>query len=154
MSITDGQWILDMNIFRSGIRPAVNTGLSVTRVGGVGHNKTQKDIAARTLKLLAEYRQAEEYSRFGSEMTPESKTVLEKGKNIFSLLTQSPSEIYGVVQQQLLLDVVLSQQTGEKIDVITLKSLANEYAAKVKDEDDFEKTSKELKGKVLVVDKK
>lgn len=154
MSITDGQWILDMNIFRSGIRPAVNIGLSVTRVGGVGHSKNQKDIAARTLKLLAEYRQAEEFSRFGSEMTPDAKTVLEKGKNIYSLLTQNPSEVYGVMHQQLLLDVVLNQQTDEQIDVTVLKNLAGEHVEKVKKEDDFAKVRDELKGKVLAGVKK
>ncbi len=56
MSITDGQWILDMETFRSGIRPALNIGLSVTRAGGVGHNKRQKAFAAQTLKTLAAFR--------------------------------------------------------------------------------------------------
>jgi F-type H+-transporting ATPase subunit alpha len=154
MSITDGQWILDMNVFRSGIRPAVNIGLSVTRVGGVGHNKNQQDIAAKTLKLLAEYRQAEEFSRFGSELTSESKSTLKKGKNIFSILTQSPAEIYGVVEQQLMLDIVLGQQTGEKIDVTNLKNLAGEFSAKISKDSDYESVREKLKRKVLVENKK
>ncbi len=154
MSITDGQWILDMNIFRSGIRPAVNIGLSVTRVGGVGHNKNQKDLAARTLKLLAEYRQAEEFSRFGSELTQETKTVLDKGRDIYSLLTQSPAEIYNVIEQQLLMDVVLNQQSEEKIDVVNLKNLVREYSPKVKKDDDYKKVRDELKSKVIAAVKK
>ncbi|HYF96585.1 MAG TPA: sodium-transporting two-sector ATPase [Patescibacteria group bacterium] len=149
MSITDGQWILDMNVFRSGIRPAVNIGLSVTRVGGVGHNKRQKDLAAKTLKLLAEYRQADEFSRFGSELTDDSKTLLEKGKNIFSLLTQNPADVYGLMSQQLMLDIVLSQQSGERVDVTNLKNQANEFSPKVTKEEDYEKVRTELREKVI-----
>ena len=92
MSITDGQWILDMEIFRSGIRPAVSMGLSVTRAGGIGHNKRQKALAAQTLKILADYRQAEEFSHFGSELVAESKRALLTGKRIFQVLTQGPPE--------------------------------------------------------------
>lgn len=149
MSITDGQWILDMNIFRSGVRPAINTGLSVTRVGGVGHNKKQKDFAAKTLKLLAEYRQAEEFSHFGSELTPESKDVLKKGKDIFSLLTQKPTAIHNLMSQQLILDIVLNQRTDEKIDITSLKTLAAESSSKVEKDSDYEKIRDELKKKVL-----
>ncbi|HSX15491.1 MAG TPA: sodium-transporting two-sector ATPase, partial [Candidatus Saccharimonadales bacterium] len=72
MSMTDGQWILDMNVFKDTMRPAVSTGLSVTRVGGVGQNKRQKGLAAALNKTLAGYRVAEEYAHFGTELSPEA----------------------------------------------------------------------------------
>jgi F-type H+-transporting ATPase subunit alpha len=150
MSITDGQWILDMDLFRSGIRPAVNTGLSVTRVGGVGHNKRQKALAAQTLKLLAEYRQAEEFSHFGSELALESKTVLEKGKNVFVVLNQGPTDIYSLYSQQLMLDIVLNAAEGEKIDTEALKNNVHEYAPKITKDEDFDQVRDELKAKSLV----
>ena len=108
MSITDGQWILDMDTFRAGIRPAVSMGLSVTRAGGVGHNKRQKDLAAKTLKILADYRQAEEFSHFGSELAVEAKRALATGKRIFEILTQSPSDTFSLMAQQLMIDIVLN----------------------------------------------
>lgn len=150
MSITDGQWILDMDVFRSGIRPAINIGLSVTRVGGVGHNKRQKTLASQTLKLLAEYREGEEFSHFGSELSPEAKIALEKGKNVFSLITQSPTDIYNVMSQQLMLDIVLNAKEDEKIDVGTLKNLVLEYAPKVTKEEEYDKMRDELKAKSLI----
>lgn len=150
MSITDGQWILDMDIFRSGIRPAVNIGLSVTRVGGVGHNKRQKHIASSIMKILAEYRQAEEFSHFGSELALESKAVLEKGKNIFTLLGQGPTDVYSLMAQQLMLDIVIDGEVNEKIDLAKLKSLVVEYSTKVKKDEDYDKVKTELKSKVLI----
>jgi len=154
MSITDGQWILDMDVFRSGVRPAVNIGLSVTRVGGVGHNKRQKALAAQTLKTLAEYRQAEEFSHFGSELALQSKAVLEKGKNIFTVLTQSPTDIYKVMSQQLMLDIVLNQADTEALDVSNLKTLVSEHAAKVTKDEEYDAVRDELKKKCLVELKK
>ncbi|MEX2014555.1 MAG: sodium-transporting two-sector ATPase [Candidatus Saccharimonadales bacterium] len=149
MSITDGQWILDMDVFRTGIRPAINIGLSVTRVGGVGHNKRQKALASQTLKMLAEYREGEEFSHFGSELSAESKIALEKGKNVFSLITQSPTDIYNVMSQQLMLDVVLNAKEGEKIDVSNLKNFVLEYAAKITKDEEYDKIRDELKSKSL-----
>lgn len=150
MSITDGQWILDMDVFRSGIRPAVNIGLSVTRVGGVGHNKRQKHIAASIMKILAEYRQAEEFSHFGSELALESKAVLERGKNIFSILGQGPTDVYSLMAQQLMLDIVIEADANEKVDIAKLKSMVIEYAGKIKKDEDYEKVRNDLKSKVLV----
>ncbi|MCA9332639.1 sodium-transporting two-sector ATPase [Candidatus Saccharibacteria bacterium] len=145
MSITDGQWILDMDIFRNGIRPAVNMGLSVTRVGGVGHNKRQKSLAAQTLKTLADYRQAEEFSHFGSELALESKKALETGKRIFELLTQSPSDTYSLLSQQLMMDVILNLEDGAVLDINTMKLKVKEYADKIENDDQFEKVRDELK---------
>lgn len=135
MSITDGQWILDMDIFRDGIRPALSTGLSVTRVGGVGHNKRQHEIAGRVMKTLGSYRQALEFSRFGSELAIEAKRDLETGKRIFELITQTPHETFSLLAQQLMFEVILDLEAGELLDMPTLKSISNEYADKVNEDD-------------------
>jgi hypothetical protein len=139
MSITDGQWILDMDIFRNGIRPALNIGLSVTRAGGVGHNKRQKDLAAQTLKMLASYRQAEEFSHFGSELGAEAKHALATGKRVFELLTQAPGQTFSLMAQQLMLDIVLNLEEGATLDINALKLNANDFATKVNGDDDYQR---------------
>lgn len=149
MSITDGQWILDMEIFRNGIRPAFNIGLSVTRAGGVGHNKRQKDLAAQTLKILADYRQAEEFSHFGSELGPEAKHALETGKRIFQILTQSPSETFSLMAQQLMLDLVLNLKDGQELDIAALKLNSNEFGSKITKDEEYDKVRDELIAKVV-----
>lgn len=154
MSITDGQWILDMDIFRNGIRPAINMGLSVTRVGGVGHNKRQKGLAAQTLKTLADYRQAEEFSHFGSELALESKRALETGKRIFEALTQSPTDTYSLMSQQLMMDIILNLEDGGTLDISALKLKVAEYAAKIENDEQFDKVRDELKAAIKVELKK
>ncbi len=139
MSITDGQWILDMDVFRDGVRPALSMGLSVTRVGGVGQNGRQKKLAAQTLKVLAAYRQAEEFSHFGSELGPEAKRTLATGKRIFELLTQAPGNTYSLMAQQLMLDVVLNLEEGATLDINGLKTSANEFGAKVTSDAEYKK---------------
>lgn len=149
MSITDGQWILDMEIFRSGIRPAVSMGLSVTRAGGVGHNKRQKDFASRTLKTLADYRQAEEFSHFGSELAAEAKRALVTGKNVFELLTQSPGDTFSLMAQQLMFDIILGLEDGQTIQIDQLKKKANEAAAKVTKDEEFDAVRDKLKAECI-----
>ena len=144
MSITDGQWILDMGIFRQGIRPALNIGLSVTRIGGVGHNKRQKAQAAQTLKTLADYRHAEEFSHFGSELALEAKRALETGKRLFELMTQSPTDTFSFMAQQLMMDIVLNLADGLQLDISTLKLRAPEAATKITSDDLYDKVRDEL----------
>jgi F-type H+-transporting ATPase subunit alpha len=150
MSITDGQWILDMGIFRNGIRPALNTGLSVTRAGGVGHNKRQKGHAATILKTLADYRQAEEFSHFGSELALEAKRALVTGKRIFEVMTQSPTDTYSLISQQLMFDIVLNMEDGVEIDINALKLHVAEFAKQVTGDDVFDSVRDQLKAKCLV----
>ena len=145
MSITDGQWILDMEIFRAGVRPALSVGLSVTRAGGVGHNKRQKDIASRTLKLLADYRQAEEFAHFGSELAIESKRALVTGKRLFELMTQGPGDVYSLAAQQLMFEIVLNLNENEDLNMQALRLKAKESAAKNKENKDFDTALAQLK---------
>jgi len=150
MSITDGQWILDMEMFRSGIRPSVSMGLSVTRAGGVGHNKRQKDFAAKTLKTLADFRQAEEFSHFGSELAVEAKRALNTGKRVFEMLTQGPGDTYSLTAQQLMFDLVLNLGEGEELNMEVMKQKANEMAAQITSDDQYDAVRDQFKALCLV----
>lgn len=150
MSITDGQWILDMDTFRSGVRPAISVGLSVTRTGGIGHSKRQKELAAKTLKILADYRQADEFSHFGAELAVEARQVLASGKRILKIVTQSPSETFSLMSQQLMFDIVLNLRANEDLDISLLKANAAEFAGKVRKDEDFDGARDELKAKCLI----
>ncbi len=147
MSITDGQWVLDMNNFKKSIRPALNIGLSVTRVGGIAHNKHQKSLAVQALKVLADYRQAEEFSHFGSELALQTKKSLETGKKVLGILTQGPTVTYSLITQQLMLDVVLSAEDPLLIDISSLRLNVDQYAKRATDEGKYNKAKEELAAK-------
>jgi len=88
ISITDGQIFLESNLFNAGIRPAINVGISVSRVGGNAQIKSMKKIAG-TLKLdQAEYRELEAFSKFGSDLDAATKAVLDKGARNVEILKQ------------------------------------------------------------------
>jgi F-type H+-transporting ATPase subunit alpha len=88
ISITDGQIFLESNLFNSGIRPAINVGISVSRVGGNAQIKPMKKVAG-TLKLdQAQYRELEAFSKFGSDLDAATKAVLDKGARNVEILKQ------------------------------------------------------------------
>lgn len=149
MSITDGQWILDMEIFRNGLRPAMNVGLSVTRVGGVGHNKRQKNIGATVMKMLAEYRQALEFSRFGSELALEAQNTLKIGNLINQLMIQKPGEYATLTAQQLMFDIVLSLKDGETLNMTDMKTRANQVAEEVSSDDKYDAVLNKFRSEVV-----
>lgn len=150
MSITDGQFIMDMNLFRDGVRPPVSTGLSVSRVGSIGHNARQKSLNQRIFKLLGAYQQAAEFSHFGSELALEAKHDLETGKRLREAFTQGPGETYSLMAQQLIFETILGLEDGAVIDIPKLKQLAAKMAKEVKDDASFEKIQKEVQKNSLI----
>lgn len=144
MSITDGQIIFDLEIFRKGIRPAVNAGLSVSRVGGQAQTTRQKKLSATLFKTLARYKQSEELSHFSSQLSKETMADLTLGKYIYEALQQSPDERYSLVEQQLLLETILLSAGTAVLDVAALKQSVKKIAAKISAEKDFDRLTAEL----------
>ena len=99
ISITDGQIFLETNLFNAGIRPAINVGISVSRVGGNAQIKSMKKVAG-TLKLdQAQYRELEAFSKFGSDLDAATQSVLEKGKRNVEVLKQAQYSPLSVEKQ-------------------------------------------------------
>jgi F-type H+-transporting ATPase subunit alpha len=99
ISITDGQIFLESNLFNSGVRPAINVGISVSRVGGSAQIKSMKKVAG-TLKLdQAQYRELEAFAKFGSDLDAATKSVLEKGARNVEILKQRENSPLRVEEQ-------------------------------------------------------
>ena len=145
MSITDGQWILDMDLFRDTKRPAISVGLSVSRVGGRGQIPLQRKQADLVFKSLTAYKTAAEFARFGSELSATAKADLSRGERLYKLLNQIPGERYNVRAQTLMIDIVLNLAEGETLDMAALKANAIKLAPKVKQDSDFDSVRDELK---------
>lgn len=103
ISITDGQIFLQSDLFFSGVRPAINAGLSVSRVGGSAQIKAMKKVAG-TLRLdLASYRELESFAQFGSDLDPQTKAKLERGKRTVEVLKQDENKPLTVDKQVVIL---------------------------------------------------
>jgi F-type H+-transporting ATPase subunit alpha len=99
ISITDGQIFLEANLFNSGVRPAINVGISVSRVGGNAQIKSMKKVAG-TLKLdQAQYRELEAFAKFGSDLDAATKAVLDKGSRNVEILKQGQYSPFRVEEQ-------------------------------------------------------
>jgi F-type H+/Na+-transporting ATPase subunit alpha len=99
ISITDGQIFLETDLFNSGVRPAINVGISVSRVGGNAQIKAMKTVAGRLRLDLAQFRELEAFSAFGSDLDKASKAQLERGQRLVELLKQPQYSPFPVEQQ-------------------------------------------------------
>jgi len=135
ISITDGQIFLDVAMFNSGVRPAINTGLSVSRVGGAAQTKIIKKLAGGLRIAAAQYRELEAFSQFASDLDEATRKQLERGQRIYEMLKQaqyrpmSVAEIafsWFIVEKGYLDDVELKQVTS--FESALLSYLNDEHA--------------------------
>ena len=116
ISITDGQIYLETDLFYSGVRPAINVGLSVSRVGGSAQVKSMKKVAG-TLRLdLAQYREVEAFSQFASDLDEATKSQLQRGSRLVEALKQG-QYVPLAVEKQVLLSFAVTNGFADDIDV-------------------------------------
>jgi len=164
ISITDGQIFLDGDLFNSGVRPAINVGISVSRVGGNAQIKSMKKVAG-TLKLdQAQFRELEAFAKFGSDLDAVTLNVIEKGKRNVEILKQAVNDPY-TVEDQVAIIYAGSKNLLRNVPVNKVKEFEKDYieylnnkhrdtlnalkAGKLDDNitDVLEKTAKEISAK-------
>ena len=99
ISITDGQIFLESDLFYSGVRPAINVGISVSRVGGNAQTKAMKKVAGKLRLDLSQYRDLEAFAQFGSELDPETQRALARGERLVEMLNQKERNPLSVADQ-------------------------------------------------------
>ena len=99
ISITDGQIFLESDLFHSGVRPAINVGISVSRVGGNAQTKAMKRVAGKLRLDLSQYRELEAFAQFGSELDPETQRSLARGERLVAALNQRERSPLSVADQ-------------------------------------------------------
>src|SRR5947208_3200594 len=99
ISITDGQIFLESDLFYKGNRPAINVGISVSRVGGDAQRKAMKAVASRLKLDLSQYRELEAFAQFGSELDPETQRTLARGERLVEMLNQKERRPLSVSEQ-------------------------------------------------------
>jgi F-type H+/Na+-transporting ATPase subunit alpha len=114
ISITDGQIFLEGDLFASGVRPAINVGTSVSRVGGSAQVKAMRRVSGRLRLDLAQYRELEAFSAFASDLDKASRAQLDKGVRLVELLKQPQYSPYSVVEETI---VIWAGTTGQLDDV-------------------------------------
>ncbi|WLD23578.1 F0F1 ATP synthase subunit alpha [Flavobacterium dauae] len=126
ISITDGQIFLESDLFNSGVRPAINVGISVSRVGGNAQIKSMKKVAG-TLKLdQAQFRELEAFAKFGSDLDAATMNVIEKGKRNVEILKQTVNDPY-TVEDQIAIIYAGSKNLLRNVPVEKVKEFEKEF---------------------------
>ncbi len=121
ISITDGQIFLESDLFNSGVRPAINVGISVSRVGGDAQDKAMKSVAGKLRLDLSQYRELEAFAQFGSELDPETQRTLARGARLVDALNQGERSPLSVADQV----VSIYAGTGGYLDRIKVERVAD-----------------------------
>jgi len=121
ISITDGQIYLENNLFYAGIRPAVNVGISVSRVGGDAQTRAMKQVAGRLRLDMASFRELAAFAQFGSELDKATQSQLNRGQHLQEILKQSQYEPMSL-QDQVILIFAGTQGFGDKVSLDQMRS--------------------------------
>ncbi len=113
ISITDGQIFLETELFNAGVRPAVNPGISVSRVGGNAQIKAMKKVAGSLKLLYSQYRELQAFSQFGSDLDKDTKARLAQGERIVEVLKQGQNSPLTVEHQVLIIYAVVNNYLSE-----------------------------------------
>ncbi len=156
ISITDGQIFLETDLFHSGIRPAVNVGLSVSRVGGKAQTKAMKTVSGTLRVDMAQYREMEAFSQFSSDLDDATKNLLDYGRSLVELLKQplyNPMPLHKQVillcaaSNKLMVDVPAKEMEAFKNGVA--EYIAGTYPDIISEIDTEKKMTDELKERIL-----
>lgn len=131
ISITDGQIVLDTQLFNAGIRPAINIGLSVSRVSGAAQTKAIKKVSASLKLELAQYNELLAFEQFGSELDKTSQRALDRGRRAIELLKQSEHETYSFIEQTIFL-FLLKEKFLDKLTLVDVKPFAVQCASYIR----------------------
>jgi len=132
ISITDGQIFLESNLFNAGVRPAINVGISVSRVGGNAQIKSMKKVAG-TLKLdQAQYRELEAFSKFGSDLDASTKSVLDKGVRNVEVLKQGQYSPVSV-EKQVAIIYLGTKNLMRSVPVKDIRKFEAEYTSQLEE---------------------
>lgn len=126
ISITDGQIYLESELFNSGQRPAVNAGISVSRVGGDAQIKAMKKVASKIKLELAQYRELASFAQFGSELDKETKATLDHGVRLMEILKQNQNNTMAVEEQVMIIYTVINKHLMD-IPVNAIKRFETEF---------------------------
>jgi len=136
ISITDGQCFLETDLFNSGVRPAINVGISVSRVGGAAQSKAMKSVAGRLRVDLAQYRELEAFAAFGSDLDKASQQQLRRGSRLVELLKQPAASPFSAEREVVSIWAGTTGQLDdlEVSDVRTFEAGLHDYIAHNKPE--------------------
>ncbi len=126
ISITDGQIFLESNLFYAGIRPAVNVGISVSRVGGNAQIKAMKTVAGRLRLDLAQFRELEAFAQFGSELDPASQRQLARGERTVEVLKQGQYQPMSV-EDQVMSIFAVTQGYLDDVELSAIRKLEEDF---------------------------
>lgn len=131
ISITDGQIYLEPDLFFAGVRPALNVGISVSRVGGDAQTKAMKSVAGRLKLDLAQFREMQAFAQFASDLDPATRAQIERGRRITEVLKQPPYSPVPVEEQVVALWAV-TQGYMDEVEISKAKDFEEKYLAHLK----------------------